>query len=277
MNAESTAADPPVGRIVSELKQVGEDALRQKDGISGIHIGADAHALVNDLARHPHAFVIGCIADRRVQADIAWRLPHKIREAAGDFSFETLLRLDKSVWSSVLASSGHPLASAMERVLPAAIRLIGDRYNRDAARIWAPRSSGATVARRFLAFDGVGPKIANMAVNLLISHFDVEIPPPMPDIAVDTHVLRVFERLGLLRSLAHTELSPSATKAKQRLRLQLRARELSPDWPGKLDWPTFYIGRTWCHAGRSPDCGRCCMNAVCPKTGVAQSVPHRRA
>ena len=180
MNVDSTAADPPVGRIVSELKQFGEDALRQKDGISGICIGAAAHALVNYLARHPYAFVIGCRADRRVQADIAWRLPHKIREAAGDFRFETLLRLDKSVWSSVLESSGHPLASEMERRLPAAIRLIGNRYDRDAARIWAPPSSGATVARRFLVFDSVGPKVANMAVNVLIRHFDVDARPPCP-------------------------------------------------------------------------------------------------
>ena len=267
VNIESTVADPPVGRIVSELKRFGRDSLKQKGGVSGIDIGDAAHALVNDLARHPHAFVIGCIADRRVQADVAWRLPHKIREAVGDFEFETLLRLQKSVWSSVLASSGHPLASEMERMLPAAIRLIGDRYNGDAARIWAPGSSGATVVRRFLAFDGVGPKIANMAVNILIRAFDIGIPPPMPDIAVDTHVLRVFERLGLLRSLAHSGLR--STKAKQRLRLQLRARELSPDWPGELDWPAWHIGRTRCHAGRPPDCGKCCMNAVCPSSGVA--------
>ena len=267
MSVESTATDPPVGRIVSELKRFGRDSLEQKDGISGIDSGDAAHALVNDLARHPHAFVLGCIADRRVQAEIAWRLPHKIREAAGDFKFETLLRLQKSVWSSVLGSSGHPLASEMERVLPAAIRLIGDRYNGDAARIWAPGSSGATVARRFLAFDGVGPKIANMAVNMLVRDFGIELPRPMPDIAVDTHVLRVFERLGLLGSLAHSGLR--STKAKQRLRLQLRARELNPDWPGELDWPAWQIGRTWCHAGRPPDCGKCCMDTVCPSSGVA--------
>lgn len=180
MNVGFIVADSPVGRIVSELKRCGRDSLELKDGISGIHIGAAAHALVNDLACHPHAFVIGCIADRKVDSDIAWRLPHEIREAAGDFEFETLLRLQKSVWSSVLASSGHPLASEMERVLPAAIRLIGDRYNGDAARIWAPGSSGATIARRFLAFDGVRLKIANMAVNILIRDFDVEIPPPCP-------------------------------------------------------------------------------------------------
>ena len=168
VKVESTAADPPAGRIVSELKRFGRDSLEQKDGISGIDIGAAALALVNDLARHPNTFVIGCIADRWGQSYIAWRLPHKIREAVGDFEFDTFFRLRKSVWSSVLASSGHRLASEMERGLPEAIRLIGDRYCGDGARIWAPGSSGATVARPFLTFDGVGAKIANMAVNVLI-------------------------------------------------------------------------------------------------------------
>ena len=79
VNVEPSAADPPAGRIVSELKRFGRDSLEQKDGISGIDIGAAAHALVNDLARHPHAFVIACITDVWGQSYIAWRLPHKIR------------------------------------------------------------------------------------------------------------------------------------------------------------------------------------------------------
>lgn len=132
-----------------------------------------------------------------------------------------------------------------------------------------------TVATRFLEFDGVGPKIANMAVKMLIRDFNVEVPPPISDIAVDTHVLRVFERLGLLRSLAHSGLR--STKPRQRLRLQPRARELSPKWSGELDWPACHIGRTWCYARRPPDCGRCRMKAVCPLIGVAYSVPHTSA
>ena len=133
----------------------------------------------------------------------------------------------------MLASSGHPLATTMARLLPAAIRHIRDRYGGDASRIWADGSSGAAVARRFLAFDGVGPKIANMAVNILIRDFHIGLAAPMPDIAVDTHVLRVFERLGLLDRLEHSQLR--STRDKQGLRLQLRARELSPEWPGELE------------------------------------------
>ena len=266
MNGEFTGVRPQIDRIVSRLKQFGNDSLEQKGSISGLNIGLASHALVNDLERYPHAFVLGCIADRRAQADIAWSLPEKIREAAQDFEIETLVELPESVWSSVLDRSGHPLAKKMKSLLPAAIRFIADKYDGDAARIWAAGSSGAAGARRFLAFDGVGLKIANMAANILIREFGVELTRPLPDIAVDTHVRRVFERLGLLRPLEHSRLR--STEEKQKSRVQLRARELSPGWPGELDWPTWYIGRKWCHARRKRECGACCMGAICPSSSI---------
>ena len=256
----------PVDDIISKLKEFGAESIKRDDGVSGIDVEPAARALVNDLERYPHAFVLACIADRQTKADIAWSLPHAIREAAGGFEFDKLLGLKESEWASVLAGSGHRLATKMERLLPAATRHIADRYGGDASRIWADGSSGAAVARRFLAFDGVGPKIANMAVNILIRDFGIRLTRPMPDIAVDTHVLRVFERLGLLDRLEHSQLR--STRDKQGLRLQLRARELSPEWPGKLDWPAWHLGTKWCHAGRAPECGVCCMGSLRPRVGV---------
>ncbi len=251
------------------MKRFGEDSLEQERGVSGITVEPAARDLVNDLEHYPHAFVLACIADRQTQADIAWSLPHAICKAAGDFEFETLAGLRGSVWSSVLASSGHRLATDMERLLPAAIRLIGDRYGGDAARIWANGSSGVAVARRFLEFDGVGPKIASMAANILIRDFGIELPTPRPDIPVDTHVLRVWKRLDLLPGFEHSQLR--STTEKQKIGLQLRARELNPDWPGELDWPTWQIGRTWCHARRAPACGECYMGPICPSAGVTSN------
>ena len=258
-----------VDDVVAFLKRFGAESREPKGGVSGINVEPAARALVNDLDGHPHAFVLACIADRQTQADIAWSLPHAIRKAVGDFEFDTLRQLQEREWASVLAPSGHRLATKMESLLPAAIRHIGDRYGGDASRIWDHGSSGAAVARRFLAFDGVGPKIANMAVNILIRDFDVPLATPMPDIAVDTHVLRVFERLGLLGRLHHSELR--SIDGKQRHRLQLRARELNPEWPGELDWPAWLVGRTWCHARRSPKCDQCYMGSVCPRVGVTSN------
>lgn len=260
------AGQSSMDNIVTRLKRFGAESRERKGGVSGINVEPAARALVNDLDGHPHAFVLACIADRQTKADIAWNLPHAIREAAGDFEFDTLRQLRQSEWASVLASSGHRLATKMEKLIPAALRHIGDRYGGDASRIWNDGSSGAAVARRLLAFDGVGLKIANMAVNILIRDFDVALATPMPDIAVDTHVLRVFERLDLLDRLEHSELR--STQGKQQLRLQLRARELNPEWPGELDWPAWLIGSKWCHARRSPECDECAMGSVCPQGGL---------
>ena len=69
--------------------------------------------------------------------------------------------------------AGHEDGTIASGSPPAALRHIRDRYDGDASRIWADGSSGAAVARRFLAFDGVGPKIANMAVNILIRDFHI--------------------------------------------------------------------------------------------------------
>ena len=256
-------------KVVTCLKRVGTQSHERKGRVSGISVEPAARALVEDLHGHPHAFVLACIADRQTKADIAWSLPHAIREAAGDFEFDTLRQLQESEWASVLAFSGHRLATKMARLLPAAIRHIGVRYGGDASRIWTDGSSGVAVARRFLAFDGVGPKIANMAANILIRDFGIALARPLPDIAVDTHVLRVFERLGLLGGLEHSELR--STREKQQHRLQLRARELNPEWPGELDWPAWFVGSTWCHARRSPDCDRCDMRSVCSRIGVASN------
>lgn len=263
MNVESNTTDALTSCVVSRLKRFGVDSLQQNPGIFG-NLEPSANALVTDIKRYPHAFVLGCVADRRVRAEIAWGLPQRVREIAGGFEFETLARLPKSAWSSALQSSGHPLPNVMERFLPAAIEHIGYRYDGDAGRIWAAGSSGLAVVRRFLAFDGVGPKIANMAANILIRKFGVTLTKPKPDIAVDTHVLRVFERLGLLPPPAHSGLrSPRSPNGKQHLLVQLRARELSPDWPGELDGPVWQVGSNWCHVS-APNCRCCEMRSICP-------------
>lgn len=173
-----TVGDSLANEVVSCLKRVGAESRERKGGVSGITVEPNARDLVNDLGGHPHAFVLACIADRQTKADIAWSLPHAIRKVVGDFEFDTLRQLPKRKWAEVLGSSRHRLATDMGKLLPAAVRHIEDRYGGDASRIWDDGSSGAAVARRFLAFDGVGPKIANMAVNILIRDFDVALATP---------------------------------------------------------------------------------------------------
>lgn len=90
---------------------------------------------------------------------------------------------------------------------------------------------------------GVGPKTA--ACVLLFSL-------DMPALPVDTHVLRVSQRLGLVARPV------TAEKAQQRLQDMLRPAEV-------YSFHVYLIahGRTICTA-RQPRCGPCLLNARCP-------------
>lgn len=88
---------------------------------------------------------------------------------------------------------------------------------------------------------GVGRKTANV---VLANAFGI------PAIAVDTHVFRVSNRLGLVsaRSVEETER---------------RLQRLLPvsDWRDAHHWLIFH-GRRVCHA-RNPECERCTICALC--------------
>src|SRR5690554_7296394 len=70
-------------------------------------------------------------------------------------------------------------------------------------RSWRGNPSSAAVVYRFLQFDGVGPKIATMATNILARDFKIPMSDYYSvDISTDVHILRVLRRSG--RSEEHT-------------------------------------------------------------------------
>lgn len=93
------------------------------------------------------------------------------------------------------------------------------------------------------ALPGVGRKTANVILGEIFSE---------PTLAVDTHVLRVSQRLGL-----HKE--KDAVKAEKKL-LELIDPKLLP----KAHHWFILHGRYTCKA-RKPDCDSCCLKDICPK------------
>lgn len=97
-----------------------------------------------------------------------------------------------------------------------------------------------------LTLPGVGRKTANI---ILGNAFGV------PAIGVDTHVMRLSQRLGLTRADKPDDIEADLVK-------------IVP----KKDWVRFchllqFHGRRVCTA-RNPDCPACSINALCPKIGV---------
>ena len=159
-----------------------------------------ADGLLNDLAGHPHAFVLACLVDRQVRAEWAWRVPWVIGERNGSFEIDDLAQLTEGEWLTLLRrpEPAHRMPETMATVLHRAVARIKDHYDGDASRIWAATPPSALVVRRFLEFHGAGPKIATMAANILVREFHVPLGDHRYiDISADVQTQRVMARLGV--------------------------------------------------------------------------------
>jgi endonuclease III len=220
-----------------------------------------ANALLNDLTGHPHAYVLACIMDRQVKTERAWLLPYKISEKLGDFSIGTLSRLSRADIYRLMTNpeSLHRFADNMSGFFYSAVQWIEKRYANDASLIWSNKPSSAEVVYRFLEFEGVGPKIASMATNILAREFKIPFSDYFSiDISADVHVRRVFSRIGLC--------PPNATIEQ----VIYKARALYPEFPGIMDSPCWEIGRSTCKP-HNPICNECYMQDVC-KTAIENTI-----
>ena len=214
-----------------------------------------ADTLLNDLENMPHAFVLACVMDRQIKAELAWLIPYLISEKLGNFEFQTLAALSLQEVEKLMTvpSPLHRFPSEMSKNFYFAVQTIAKDYGGLASNIWNNKPSSAEVIYRFLQFRGIGQKIGTMAANILARNFKVEFSDYYSiDISVDVHIKRVFYRLGLIPDQASNE------------QIIFRARALSPQFPGLLDLPVWEIGRTWCKPSE-PNCSECYMRQVCPK------------
>jgi endonuclease III len=213
----------------------------------------NSDALLNDLINFPHAFVLACVMDRQIKAEKAWLIPYRISEKIGGFSMQTLRLLSRADVYHLMSQPEplHRFVDKMSEFFQLAVQRVETEYAGEAARIWTEKPSSAEVVYRFLEFDGVGPKIASMATNILARDFKISFADYFSiDISADVHVRRVFSRLGLCSDDVTVE------------QVIYKARSLHPEFPGMMDLPCWEIGRNWCKS-RNPKCSECYMRDLC--------------
>ncbi len=104
------------------------------------------------------------------------------------------------------------------------------------------------------ALPGVGRKTANVIVSVVFG---------TPAIAVDTHVFRVSQRIGLVRR----------SKTPLEVELQL-IKNIAPELQGTFHHYLILHGRYTCTA-RSPKCEQCGLRPICHYYGLKRK-PHIR-
>ena len=173
------------------------------------------------------------------------------------------LRCRYPSWSDVLRTPVEDLAALMQpaglheqraRQLKALLGVVQEENRRRGVGMAGTPPADLTLdflrtlsyqeAERFLIqLPGIGPKSARCVMAYSLDH---------PAFAVDTHVHRVFSRLGLVtpagRKKDHDPFQEAVPKnARKRLHINL-----------------VHHGRATCHA-RKPKCGDCVLVSFCPK------------
>jgi len=214
----------------------------------------ESDRLLNNLIDSPHAFTLACIMDRQINAERAWMIPFKISQIIDNFLFNSLLNYSLIDYINIFNDNKlHRFNSEMAKNFYNAIQHIQTEYHGNASKIWDNKPNSAALVNRFLKFDGVGIKIASMAVNILARQFKIKLTDyHYIDISPDVHIKRVFYRIGFI------------TKQNNIDELLYTARELNPSYPGIFDLSCWEIGRNFCKP-TNPNCNNCYLNNYCPK------------
>src|SRR5206468_2713363 len=118
-----------------------------------------------------------CLMDRQQKAEKSWLIPYEFQRKLGTFEFDALAGLLPEQVTALMSKPEplHRFTDIMAEIFYKAVQLIGTKYSGDASLIWKHNPSSAAIVRRFLEFDGAGPKIATMAANILVREFKISV------------------------------------------------------------------------------------------------------
>jgi endonuclease-3 len=228
------AMSPLTAEKIQDLLRQADQIIEQCRNALDFETGnPEAERMLRDLKNFPHHFVLACVMDRQIKASRAWIIPYHVGLKIGGFDFENYEKLGLNAAKALFqARKLHRFNDVMAKNFVGAVGRIRSKYNGDASQIWAGTPLCARVIRAFLEFNGVGIKIATMATNILVRQFGICMKEKSAiDISPDVQVMKYFKEQRLLREEASIP------------ELIYLARELSPDYPGRLDAVAWRGGR----------------------------------
>ena len=187
-----------------------------------------------------------------LEYDQAWKLLVSVRLAAQCTDARVNIVVEKlyEKFPDVKALAEAPVEEIEEIVRPCGL---GKSKARDISAcmkiLW--EQYGGNVPEDFdslLKLPGVGRKSANLIMGDVFGK---------PAIVTDTHCIRLANRIGLVDGI------------KEPKKVEMALWKIIPPEEGNdLCHRFVYHGREVCTARTKPYCDRCCLNAVCKKTGV---------
>lgn len=238
--------------VACELLAYGEElaALGAAQVGGGFSDVAGADELIKSSA---NTFLIGVLFTQGIPAERAWAGPYLLSQRLGHFDLLRLANEQEAVARAVAAPPAlHRFVHTLPGWIASAAGRLTNEYAGSAGNIWPDGTGVAEVTARLQRFDGIGPKKATMATEILMRHFGARLTGvDQGSVAYDVHVRRVFLRAGM----AESDTPEAVVRA---------ARRACPEAPGRLDLAAWLVGRDWCRPTH-PACDQCRLGPVCPR------------
>ena len=129
------------------------------------------------LSTDPLALLIGMLLDQQVPLERAFSAPYDLTRRLGHRpTAEELAGYDPEALAAVFAERPalHRYPTSMAARVQALARLITDRYDGDASRVWRDASDGADLRKRVAELPGFGAQKAQIFVALLGKQLGVQ-------------------------------------------------------------------------------------------------------
>jgi uncharacterized HhH-GPD family protein len=139
-------------------------------------IDAEANEL---LARDPLALLIGMVLDQQVPLEKAFTSPYVLAQRLGHQpTAKEIADLDPDALVAVFAKPPalHRFPKAMAARVQDVCRALVDRYDGDAAQLWADVADGGELLRRIGSLPGFGKQKAQIFTALLGKQYGVRPP-----------------------------------------------------------------------------------------------------
>jgi uncharacterized HhH-GPD family protein len=131
----------------------------------------------NSLLEHdPLALLIGMLLDQQIPMEKAFTSPEVLRERlGGPLAAQTIADYDAEAFEQIFREPPalHRFPAAMAKRVQDLARVLVERFDGDAAEVWAGATSGTDLVQRVGSLPGFGPQKAKIFTTLLGKQFDV--------------------------------------------------------------------------------------------------------
>ncbi len=128
------------------------------------------------LESNPFALLVGMLLDQQIPLEVAFAGPKKIADRMGGVDAREIADYDPDEFAALCSErpAVHRFPGSMAKRIQALAQIIVDRYDGDAATVWAGGDpDGAEVLRRLKELPGFGDQKARIFLALLGKQYGV--------------------------------------------------------------------------------------------------------